>query len=651
MRKKICLFAGTTEGRQLAEALHGFYDMTVCVATEYGEATLDSIEGIRICAGKMEQAEMERFFAENAFARVLDATHPYAAVVTENLTRAARAAGIPYLRILRDTESQASEAVYVASAAQARDYLMEREGNILLTTGAKELPAYVGLDMSRVWARVLPLASSLESCEKAGIAPAHIFAAQGPFSEEINLAQMRQIHARWMVTKASGKNGGFEEKMAAARAAGATPVIIGMPPQVDGVSLPEAIRELTGEMPPRRAVTILGIGPGGERELTGRARDALRRCDAVIGAKNVWKTLSIQKPRYDAYLPEDVRALLAEHPEIRRAAIVMRGDIGFYSGAGKLDETLRDFTVSRIPGIPSPVYFASALGIGWENVRLMSLHGRNANIVRAVDTNRKVMALTGGENTVSAVCGKLCEFGFGALPVTVGERLSFPEETITRLTAEEARSRTFDTLSILLIENENAVSRVRHGIADEEFSRGNAPMTKSEVRSLSLAALALTSDAVVYDIGAGTGSVSIECALAAYDGQVFAIEREQDACELIRANKRKFHTDNVCIVEGTAPEAMASLPAPTHAFIGGSSGNLKEILSLLLEKNPQVRIVINTVTMETQAEAAACAGALGLEMEMRLVSAARARKAGRYHMMCAQNPVSVFVMRRENFPD
>ncbi|MBQ8509479.1 MAG: precorrin-6A reductase [Clostridia bacterium] len=645
-REKICLFAGTTEGRQLAQILHSAAYLTVCVATEYGEVLLDGIDGITVHTGRMDADEMARFFADSRFDRILDATHPYAEVVTENICTAAKIAGIPVMRILRETDRHIAEAVYVPSVEAARDYLIEKGENIFLTTGAKELSSYIGLDMSQVWARVLPLASSLESCQNAGILPAHIIAAQGPFTEEINLAQMKMIGARYMVTKSSGKNGGFEEKIRAAKAAGAIPVIIGQPPQVEGFTLDEALVELAKILPLNAVkVTILGIGPGDARILTAQAQEILQSCDAVIGAKSVADSLSATKPIFHEFLPEKVREVLHSHPSIRHAAVVMRGDVGFYSGAKKLIGALGGYDVTLVPGISSPLYFAAKLGISWDDAALISLHGRDSNLIHTVKTNRKVFALTGGDNTVDAICRRLCEYGYGELPVTVGERLSYPEEKITHGTAAELIGQRFDALSILYIENERAVRQLRHGIPDEEFIRGDVPMTKSEVRTISLSKLELSADTVVYDIGAGTGSVSVECALAAYEGQVYAIEKEADAASLIAANKVKFGCENLHIVEGIAPDALANLPAPTHAFIGGSSGNLRDIIAVLLRKNPNVRIVVNAFTLETQTEAAECARVFGfVEYETVSVNIARSRKVGRYHMMTAQNPVYVITM-------
>jgi precorrin-6B C5,15-methyltransferase / cobalt-precorrin-6B C5,C15-methyltransferase len=196
-----------------------------------------------------------------------------------------------------------------------------------------------------------------------------------------------------------------------------------------------------------------------------------------------------------------------------------------------------------------------------------------------------------------------------------------------------------------VVENPDVTVRP-FGIDDSEFVRGSAPMTKSEVRTLSVSKLALEEDSVVYDIGAGTGSVSVQMALVSVEGRVYAIEKEPDAVNLIEVNKVKFKTPNVIPVTGTAPKALIGLPAPTHAFIGGSSGNMKEILKMLIEANPDVRIVMNAVTLETIAEIVNCIRVLGLiEEEITCVSVSKAREVGLYHMMNAQNPVYIAVCR------
>ena len=167
-------------------------------------------------------------------------------------------------------------------------------------------------------------------------------------------------------------------------------------------------------------------------------------------------------------------------------------------------------------------------------------------------------------------------------------------------------------------------------------------MTKCEVRSISLSKLRLTCDAVVWDVGAGTGSVSVEAALQAADGEVYAIEKKEEAVKLLKENKRKFGADNLTVVQGFAPEALLELPVPSHAFIGGSSGNLKEILEILLARNPGVRIVINAIALETVAEAVECLKTLPVcDTDIVSVSVGKAKEVGSYHMMMGQNPVYI----------
>ena len=171
-------------------------------------------------------------------------------------------------------------------------------------------------------------------------------------------------------------------------------------------------------------------------------------------------------------------------------------------------------------------------------------------------------------------------------------------------------------------------------------------MTKSEVRSVCLSKLQLTADAICWDVGAGTGSVAIEMALQAHRGAVYAIERKEEAVELLHENRKKFFAENLTVVPGYAPEACAELPAPTHAFIGGSSGNMKEILSLLLEKNPSARIVATAIALESVAELTTCIKEFSFtDVEVVSMTVARDRKAGKYHLMTGQNPIYIFTMQ------
>ncbi len=181
----------------------------------------------------------------------------------------------------------------------------------------------------------------------------------------------------------------------------------------------------------------------------------------------------------------------------------------------------------------------------------------------------------------------------------------------------------------------------RQSMRDELFIRGEVPMTKSEVRAVSISKLELEEGSVLYDVGAGTGSVSVEAASFLKNGKVYAIERKEEAISLIKANKERFHAGCLEIVEGIAPEAMESLEAPTHVFVGGTSGSMNEVLALVLLKNPRARIVINVLALESLSEILTWLKDHSIAAEIVQVQVSRAKEAGDYHLMMGQNPVYV----------
>jgi precorrin-6Y C5,15-methyltransferase (decarboxylating) len=254
-----------------------------------------------------------------------------------------------------------------------------------------------------------------------------------------------------------------------------------------------------------------------------------------------------------------------------------------------------------------------------------------------------VFALIGNTNGVHELCEKLLSYQMGHVEISVGEKLSYKGERITTGTPRELMEQEFSPLCVVLVTNDQAEKRKVHGIPDEAFLRDKVPMTKEEVRSVSLSKLGLTEDAICYDIGAGTGSVSVEMAIQAPEGQVYAVEKKKEAVALLLKNKEHFAVDNLEIIEGLAPEAMEALPAPTHVFVGGSSGNLKAILENVFEKNQKARVVINAITLETVAEAMECIRELPVEdVDIVTIQTGKAKEAGAYHLMMGQNPVYVF---------
>lgn len=671
---KILLFAGTTEGRNLAEFLEKNQIPTeVCVATQYGETLLEEGKYLHVHAGRLDETEMEQQIQKQQITLVIDATHPYAVIVSQNIRRACIRTGTEYIRLARK-ETDASwkqemeDVTEVASVAEAVAFLAKKEGRIFAATGSKELSAYQVIPdyQDRVVARVLSTPEAVSECAMLGFSGKNLICMQGPFTEDLNVAMLRQAQASWMVTKESGKAGGFLEKLRAAKKAGAKLVVIKRPGErseeieedqkeenLYAICDEGQIRSLLGKrlgICPKRQLYLVGIGMGNEKNRTVEAEQICQSADLLIGARRMLQSVKTEgKAVFESYKPDEIAAYLAEHPQYETAAVLLSGDIGFYSGAKKLydaierTEGLEQMEIYPVSGISSVVYFCGKLGVSWEDVHLLSLHGRKQNLIDAVKYHEKVFVLCGEKDGIPKICCKLKEYGLGDVKVAVGTDLSYEQERIVQGTAESLMKEDFAPLSVLLICNPDVKKRIGHGLDDDLFLRGKVPMTKSEVRSISLSKLRLHKDAVVWDVGAGTGSVSIEAASLAKDGVVYAIEKKDEAIDLLEQNKRKFGTDNLEIIKGLAPEALEGLPAPTHAFIGGSSGNLKEILEVLLEQNPRVRVVINAIALETVAEAMQCLKSMAFtDVDIAQVSVAKGKKLGSYEMMMGQNPVYIF---------
>ena len=645
---KAIVFAGTTEGYALCEFLsENRVSVYACAATEYGGSLLEENDFLHVSAGRLKTEDMEELFRKETPEIVLDATHPYAAEVTKNIRTACENAAVRYQRVLRPEGEKSGQAVYVDSPEAAAEFLSGTEGNIFLTTGSKELAKFTVIPdyRERLFARVLSIPFVIQSCAELGVEGKHLIGMQGPFSTEINEAMLRQFQCSYLVTKDTGFAGGFPEKLEACQRCGVTPVIIGRPLKEEGLSLPEARGFLAKlfDLKLEQKVSLVGIGMGAQKTLTLEGKQAFDEAELLIGAKRM--TDAVQKPGQAVlheYRSDRIVEYIKAHPEYRTVAIALSGDVGFYSGAKKLVDLLGE-EVQVICGISSVVYFMAKIGLSWDDAKIVSAHGRKCNLVSLIRHNRKVFSILGTEDGVAALASKLVYYGMGDVTLYVGENLSYENEKIFHDKAANLTEYRGDALSVVTAYNENtrAFSAV-HGICDEEFLRGKAPMTKEEVRTVSLSKLRLGEDSVCYDVGAGTGSVSIEMALRAWNGEVYAIEKKEDALALLKENKQKFAADNLTIVPGTAPEAMTELPVPTHAFIGGSSGNMNAIVKLLLEKNPKVRIVINCITLETVTEAMNAIRDFDLtDVDIVQLGAARSKSIGRYHMMMGENPIYI----------
>ena len=428
--KKIVIFAGTTEGRRLSEILaDAGIAHTVCVATEYGEivmreqtdAEAAGIKGqplVSLHRGRMDRQQMEEFLRNEGYEIVVDATHPYARVVTENIRDAVktlrameRETQFPiYLRLEREI-SETPEAEdpdvsirYFESNADCAKVLENTEGNILLTTGSKELATYCasGRLHDRLYVRILPSRESLELCMEQGIKGRQILALQGPFSTEMNAAILKQYDIRHMVTKNSGRTGGYQEKLEAAKILG-IPVYVIQPAKkaVDTYSFAEICGKLEqlcdcklsgqGSM----EICLAGIGMGSKDGQTQEVQHAIETADILLGAERMIERYSAKIEKRPYYMTEQILPYLEQlqkkgitaQKDSLQITVLFSGDTGFYSGCRKLYMALQEAVatgalnaeVRILPGISSVVTLAARVGESYEDAAILSMHGKKLN--------------------------------------------------------------------------------------------------------------------------------------------------------------------------------------------------------------------------------------------------------------------------------
>lgn len=479
--KNIFLFAGTSEGRKIAEHLAERKIHTdVFVVSGYGADLLPKSPDLMIHIGRLDQKGILAKIRELAPDLVVDATHPYAAEATENICLAAKQAGVRYIRVERGLEELNAETkdpdrenkeflgtdcILVPDAASAAEYLKTQTGAIFLTTGSKELAAFAGVPelKDRIFVRVLPSGKVLESCEKLGVDGRHLIMMQGPFSEDLNYAMFQSTNAKWLVTKNSGKAGGFLEKCRAANRLGMGILVIGRPKvelsEDAEVMSPAAFLKLIG-----RDLYLIGMGPGALSLVSEEARSAILKADLLLGSKRmielahevVKEAGGNPKPYFTTYRPTEMKTYLDAHSEMKSAAFLYSGDIRVYSGAQQAEEIFEgDDRIHHIYGLSSVEYMEEQCGIEKGRSRLISIHGREADLKAEIAAHRYVTALLGGSESFRKICGEL-----GADPktrrvkITLGERLSYPDERLTRGLPKDFLKAEIDSLSIAVFENE-----------------------------------------------------------------------------------------------------------------------------------------------------------------------------------------------------
>lgn len=386
---------------------------------------------------------------------------------------------------------------------------------------------------------------------------------------------------------------------------------------------------------------IISVGPGDAALLTDDAKQAIARADAVWCAARHAVLVPPEKVRPLSPLEDAIEQMRGFSETGQNAAVLVSGDAGLYSLLEMLRRKIGGECLRVHPGVSALQLFAARLGVSWQSAKILSAHGRALSpgaLCHAVRTHQQTFLFLDAAHNPAWVRENLTHGGLGNTRLFVGERLSYPDE---RMEAYRADAQ-YDPLCMVYIENDAPESGLPPvGLPDDAFIRGKTPMTKRDVRALVVTALHLKPNGVVWDVGAGTGSVSVECARQCPLGEVCAVEMKADALDIIRQNAEKFHALNLRVVSGRAPDVLADLPAPDAVFLGGTTGAAEAIVELLRGFQRPIQLVATAVTMESAQELLRLMQPMA-DFEARQVAVSNLESVGHYTMFKAENPVFIF---------
>ena len=410
-------------------------------------------------------------------------------------------------------------------------------------------------------------------------------------------------------------------------------------------------------------LTVAGIGPGEADYILPAVIKKMKKAHTVIAAKRILPVLKElcqvvnseadsenNKPVFLAMgkikdTLEQIGEILSKGQDV---VMAVSGDPLMYSLYRTIcnDPISGSWEVDLIPGVGSLQMLGAAFGETMEEALIISVHGRAktaGSIALAVAENPKVFFLCSKEQGPAWLSQIMLDYQMNHVTVCAGANLSYEDELLESGTPEEMVQKEFPSLCVAMIKNPEPHQIVRPCfLSDEDFERDKTPMTKEEIRVLILHKMKLHPDDVVWDIGAGTGSVSIECARQVPFGTVHSVERNETAVKLIYKNKEKFSADNLFIYEGDAAKTACTLPEPDKVFIGGSGKELSQILETIAAFPKKIKVVISAVTIETIAEANELLGKYDTDFDVIQATVGRGRKIGSYHIMDTNNPVMIF---------
>lgn len=498
---KILIFGGTTEGRKLAQILaKNKIECELRVATEYGEQVVENSDlpeaafsHIHIKTGRLSQQEMLGLFQKNHYIAVVDATHPFATEVSENIKKCfwhsergeqfVDNKSNPFLiRLERNINHIEENNLFYfdddEKCALALENLLQKKSDakILLTTGSKNLHIFSRNENLRkhLVARVLPSVESIKICGENGLEGKQIIAMQGPFSQKMNEVQIRDFKISVLVTKESGRVGGVDEKIEAAKKCKIKCFVIKRNAAIEFAeksannyiitnSIRETCKNLSKILSKKIVsnatlkISLCGIGMGNPKNLTREVEDAIQSSELVFGARRMIENLETSAKRFPFYIAKDIIPILKKSQEENfdevNAAVLFSGDTGFFSGAAKFYSELKNLEnaeVKILPGISSLSYLSAKTGVNYENTKIISTHGveekiwkpEMQNLLEKMSDKNSIFFLTSGAEDIQKI-GEILHseennrHTNGLFKVILGFNLSYGDEKILHLSAED----------------------------------------------------------------------------------------------------------------------------------------------------------------------------------------------------------------------
>ncbi len=402
-------------------------------------------------------------------------------------------------------------------------------------------------------------------------------------------------------------------------------------------------------------ITVIGITDAGPDSLPPHLLNRVTEAEVLCGGERhlaLFPQGAAERWVIKDNLSELVARLRAE-AQRKRIVILASGDPNFYGIGGYLSRHLPREWFEIFPNVTAIQLAFARLHESWHDAVVVSAHGRPLEpVIAAVRAHAKVAILTDDQHTPAVIARALLAAGVINRRAVVCEHLGGSRERVVETMLADLSQQEFALLNVLiLLDNQTDLlpsQTCLFGLADHEFAHRDGMLTKQEIRAISLAKLRLRAESTIWDIGAGSGAVTIEAARIACRGTVYAVERQEEAIGFIRENLCKFHVPNVHIVQAAAPEGLESLPDPDGVFIGGSGGRLQEILRASSTRlRPGGGIVMNAIALESVHEAVVTLKEQGFAIEVILVNIARSKALGGRLGFEALNPIYVISARRE----